>query len=193
MNKIILVKLGGSLFEFPMLAKAWVQWRQSFPPEKLVWVILGGGKAADWIRGLQKIHHFSEALAHDMAIDSMRLIEPYFMELFALSQNGDKWPTKMAPVKNWLADLNPNHENLPRDWTVTSDAITLRLSDRPIVERVIFLKSVGPKRDTSLDLALEKGWVDDWTIHHGRKQLADQGIPFEWINLRLWSPEDSGV
>ncbi len=190
MNKIILVKLGGSLFEFPLLAKAWVQWRQSLPREKLVWVISGGGKAADWIRSLQKTHHFSDTLAHDMAMETMDLMKPFLLELFTLSQVGDHWPTKMAPVKSLLQDLNPKHGHLPLDWSVTSDAITLRLGEKPTIEKVVFLKSVGPRQDDSLELAIEKGWVDDWTIENGRKHLADQGISFEWINLRLWVPED---
>ncbi len=193
MDKICLVKLGGSLFEFPLLAKAWVHWRQSLPPEKPVWVIPGGGKGADWIRRLQKVHGFRDALAHEMAIESMQLIDPFLEELFALSQSGDKWPSKLAPLKKMLADLDSDGGALPTDWSVTSDAITLRLAQGAMVEEVILLKSVGPRQTDSLDLGIEKGWVDDWTRDHGRKHLADQGIGFRWINLRLWAPEDSNV
>lgn len=185
-----MVKLGGSLFGWDGLPAAWLNWRRSLDPTEMVWVVPGGGLAADSIRKVQKVQKFSDSLAHHMAIESMLLLKPYLLELFATSKSGNKWPTEMVPLKEMLANLDSFDGLLPENWSVTSDAITLRLADGHQVKKVVFLKSVGPRSSSNLDSPITKGWVDDWTSEFGRQRIAGQGFAFEWVNLRRWIPKD---
>lgn len=190
MSRVTMVKLGGSLFDWEGLPQAWLIWRRSLDPGEMVWVVPGGGLAADSIRKVQKVQKFSDSLAHHMAIESMLLLKPYLLELFATSKSGNKWPTEIVPLKEMLANLDHFDGRLPEDWSVTSDAITLRLADGHQVKKVVFLKSVGPKSSDNLDNPIAKGWVDDWTSEFGRQWIAGQGMAFEWVNLRRWIPKD---
>ena len=190
MSRVTMVKLGGSLFDWEGLPRAWLNWRQSLDPTEMVWVVPGGGLAADSIRKLQRVHKFADSIAHHMAIDSMLLLKPYFLELFATSKSGNKWRTEIVPLKEMLANLDQLDGRLPEDWSVTSDAITLRLADGHQVKKVVFLKSVGPKSSNKLDNPITRGWVDAWTCEFGRQWLASHGMEFEWVNLRRWLPKD---
>ncbi len=190
MSRVTMVKLGGSLFDWKGLPGAWLNWRRSLDPGEMVWVVPGGGNAADCIRKAQKSQKFSDSLAHHMAIDSMLLLKPYLLELFAQSKSANKWPTEIVPLKEMLANLDHFDGRLPENWSVTSDAITLRLADGHQVKKVVFLKSVGPKFSKDLDTPIARGWVDEWTSEFGPRRIADQGMAFEWVNLRRWLPKD---
>jgi aspartokinase-like uncharacterized kinase len=187
-----IVKLGGSLYEWALFPETWVAWRRSRPPEEVLWVVPGGGGVADYVRHLQKLHRFSDPLAHQMALESMNFHGRWLHSIFAVSRHGKKWVTNLLDFDKQYKKADPANGSLPEDWTVTSDAVALRLGIEGF-EKIVFLKSVGPKQGWGLQEAMAQKWVDDWTIANGPGLLARAGVEVEWVNLRGWAKGSPGL
>jgi hypothetical protein len=66
------IKVGGSLLDWPQLGPALNAWLASCSADENV-LLAGGGPAADWVRQAQRVHGFSDHAAHWLAIRAMQL------------------------------------------------------------------------------------------------------------------------
>jgi len=191
MKRSCLVKLGGSLLHWPGLVSAWKSWRSSMNPKEDIWVLPGGGRAADCVRELQALHNLDDALCHFMALDAMKMNEKLVTHLIQMEPRRGKTRTFLYSVNEAIAALDSQAPGLPQDWSATSDAIALGAGGIGF-QKVILLKSVGPRAGGSLEEAIGRGWVDEWSQRHGMEWLKRNAMPCELVNLRAWGDPDSG-
>jgi aspartokinase-like uncharacterized kinase len=174
------LKLGGAMHaaaELPAWLAACAA-RGEFAPRCVV--VAGGGAFADQVRALQARWHFSDQLAHDLALDTMRLnarllhgLAPQLplcsaidaRQLAAHSVDGSLlW----APP----ADFAPSA--LPANWSVSSDSIALWLAQALGAQAVLLVKSVPADalRPASAACLAAQGVVDG----HFPQQLRQGGV-----------------
>jgi aspartokinase-like uncharacterized kinase len=152
------IKVGGSLFEFPALPQAWNRWLAEQPPAVNV-LIAGGGKLADVIREADQAWRLGDEAAHWLAINvlaaSARLLaailrdvrlEPNWDYLLQLRNERElAGPIVFCPVeflRHSEARFPP--QPLPHDWSVTSDSIAARIAAILGADELVLLKSADP-------------------------------------------------
>jgi aspartokinase-like uncharacterized kinase len=166
------VKVGGSLLEWPPLPQALKQWLAAQPPAVNV-LVCGGGRFADVIRECDRRFSLGEQQAHWLAIDCMSitarllaallpeagLIEDYCTLLAAARQ-----PYLSTIIFNPSEFLNQHEAGLPgilvpRNWSATSDSVAARLAEAIAADELVLLKSADPPGGSLVDLAAA-GYVD---------------------------------
>jgi aspartokinase-like uncharacterized kinase len=153
------IKVGGSLAAGATL-RDWLACIAA--DERQRWLLVpGGGPYADAVREQQRIWHFNDADAHDMALQAMAL---YARQLHALVP---ALPVLASPLDFasraghaiWLpaAGACSFLKTLPENWSTTSDSIALCLAQQLNAEGLVLLKSspapVVPAFATRLALA----------------------------------------
>lgn len=168
----MVAKVGGSLLDWPGLPDALSRLltdRQA-RGERLV-LIVGGGRAADWVRDLDRIHAIGDETAHALAIRSLDLtarvvaaLVPGLEVVETLDAVETAWRAGVVPV---LAPRRPLDDDdrdspdaLPHAWDVTSDSIAARMAIRLGAGSLILLKSTSVPIDTSREEAARLGVVD---------------------------------
>lgn len=182
------VKVGGSLLGDAQLQSRIKRWQEQhiIDDSATVWVV-GGGALVDCLRNFQSIHQTPNRVLdsqfHWLAIDLMSITARSFGQLFP------SWPivSTISSIHNrvhignantifdssaWLRKTN----DLPEDWTVTSDSIAARLAIELTCAEVILLKSTQ-SAGQSVQENVQAGVVDQHLGH-----LADQ-IPVKIIKL----------
>ncbi|HWC89814.1 MAG TPA: hypothetical protein VG433_09165 [Pirellulales bacterium] len=74
------IKVGGSLWDWPRLGPTLQAWLATCAADESV-LLAGGGPAADWVRQAQLMHGFSDQAAHWLAIRAMQLSAGLLAEL----------------------------------------------------------------------------------------------------------------
>jgi aspartokinase-like uncharacterized kinase len=159
----LVVKIGGSLAEndrvggtLDIISRA---------SRRLV-IVPGGGVFADTVRAAQVDYQFSDEAAHRMAILAMHQTAELLMDLQPRLMGADSvasmraiWRKGQLPV--WLPHKMCEGDNeIPADWSVTSDGLAARLAERMRSPCVVLVKSVNvDKKATAFDLARD-GVVD---------------------------------
>jgi aspartokinase-like uncharacterized kinase len=135
MNSLV-VKIGGSLYEWPALGPTLAHWlRENAPRETLL--VPGGGPFSDVIRRLDHLHQLGDEIAHGLALRSMTLAAGFIRNLL-----GDAEFLILDAVAFCRTDdLQP--DALPHNWAVTSDSIAARAAEMRHAELVL-LKSAEP-------------------------------------------------
>jgi aspartokinase-like uncharacterized kinase len=159
----IVVKLGGSLAENDRVGGALdIVSRAS----RRVVVVPGGGPFADAVRQAQADHQFSNEAAHRMAILAMHQMAELLMDLQPRLKGADSiaamrgvWRNGEIPV--WLPHKMCEDDNeIPADWSITSDGLAARLAERLRCPQMVLVKSCNaPEGASAFDLARE-GIVD---------------------------------
>lgn len=153
----IVVKLGGSLVENDRIGGAIdIVARAS----RRIVVVPGGGVFADTVRRSQEDFHFSDEAAHRMAILAMHQtavllmdLQPRFVGADSLATMRAIWRKGGIPV--WLPlKMCEDDNQIPADWSVTSDGLAARLAERLRGSSVLLVKSrrASPEA-TAFDLA----------------------------------------
>jgi len=156
------VKLGGSLLDWPELPARLAAWLTVGPPSQTL-LVVGGGKLADAIRHADALHGLGEERSHWLCIRAMQLNARLVRALL-----GGRWVRRVRPWAArparpglWLLDPWPflRHEEprwavqpLPHNWQVTSDSIAARVSALLGVP-LILLKSATPPCNSAAGLA----------------------------------------
>ncbi len=175
----LIVKIGGSLAENDRIGGALdIVARAS---RRLV-VVPGGGVFADTVRSAQADYQFSDEAAHRMAILAMHQTAELLMDLQPRLMGADSvatmraiWRKGKLPV--WQPHKMCDGDNeIPANWSITSDGLAARLAERMRCSHVVLVKSRNVDEGASaFDLARE-GVVDaifaaiatranlDWTI-----------------------------
>src|SRR5262249_17943390 len=148
---VIVVKVGGSLFDHPRLGPGLRAYLDSLGPARAL-LVPGGGIVADAVRQLDRVHNLGEEASHWIALRAMEVTGEFLARLI-----GDESPR--------IAIRGLDFQDLPHSWAVTSDSIAARAAVVYGAERLVLLKSVDVPPGTPWEAAAERGWVDPHFPH----------------------------
>jgi aspartokinase-like uncharacterized kinase len=190
---IRVIKVGGSLFDWPLLPIALASWLDEQAPAVSV-LIAGGGSLVDAIRRSTQAWSLDDESAHWLCINAMGINARILGE--ALREK--KWIATYADLRlavgansSWRIVFDANqflreHEShlpgclLPRDWSVTSDSIAARVAEVLVADELVLMKSTDPPATFTTTKALaETGFVDRYFPAFDRCHFRRQ-----FINLR---------
>ena len=182
----IIIKIGGSLFDWPDLGpclRAWLD--HHAPPETIL--VPGGGRLADVVRNLDRTHGLGDEAAHRMALHAMTISAHLLAALLPGSCVIDGpdlaellWEQRRQPILDALAFCESDDADaLPHTWAVTSDSIAARLAVVAGAAELVLLKSAAPPPGDVATWA-ECGYVDAWLT----QVLAGTDIQIRAVNLR---------
>ena len=176
-----MIKVGGSLLDWPQLGPQLRGWLAAYPGDDNL-LVAGGGPAADWVREAQRLHGMSDQAAHWLAIRAMQLSAGVLAELLPqaivcgdLARLAASAPHGRIVIIDTLKVLEQEHDPLadhalPAGWDVTSDSIAAHLASATMAEELVLMKSALPKAST-LSAAAEEGYVDHWLPHCWRQAV----------------------
>ncbi|MCE9591463.1 MAG: hypothetical protein K8S99_13160 [Planctomycetes bacterium] len=182
------VKLGGSLLDLPDLLGRFEAWRwEEMGPRGVL--VVGGGDAADVVRGFDKAFRLDQERAHWLAIRAMQLNTHCVAAVLPRSRLASSamgceiaWRAGDLAVIEPLAWMEREHTEgvtIPHCWSFTSDSIAAHLAVRLGSERLTLLKSTLPKGDCGPACAAGLGIVDE------EFPAACEGVPsVVLVNLR---------
>lgn len=176
MTNIVVIKVGGSLLDWPELPGRLVAFLdrlrdQDQPQARRFLLIAGGGPAADLIRSMDRAYGLGDERAHWLAIRAMDFTAELLAELLpgaqVVSRPGELYSTWnlgklpiLAPLR-LLEEIDASGPDpLPASWDVTSDSISARIAVHLQSRRLIVLKSRSVPPGTSLADAARLGVVD---------------------------------
>ncbi len=195
-----IVKVGGSLLDLPDLPIRLLDLLSQF--ESTPALVIGGGAAADAVRGWSGVFGLSDSVAHWLAVDALSLTARLVCGLLNREAAGDGAATKAAQVVDSWPDArltvergmipvldprgllrsvaeNPGIE-LPESWAATSDSIAAAIAIRWDVPQLVLAKSVDAPPEPGADSGRSADSpIDDWFEH-----LARQLRIVQWCNLR---------
>jgi len=189
------VKVGGSLLDWPRLPVALSEWlEQQSPRAATTLLIAGGGSLVDAIREADRQFELNDEAAHWLSIRAMELTARLLAELLPeASLETDLWNLKRSPGKSastrlciglCLAFLEREEaglpgEAMPRDWRATSDSIAARIATALAADELVLLKSTDIAVGVSKTTAAAAKLVDAFF------PSASRGLPaVRWVNLR---------
>jgi 5-(aminomethyl)-3-furanmethanol phosphate kinase len=191
MPVVRVVKVGGSLLDWPELPRALDAWLNEQPSAINV-LIAGGGNAVDAIRQASRAFLLDDESAHWLSIDAMSinscLLADLLPDAVLVSMFGELWSAiETNSCLRIVFDSRQflrEHESelsgslLPHNWSVTSDSIAARLAEVLPADELVLLKSADPPGKTTTAL-VDAGFVD-------RNFPSFNGCSFQrrFVNLR---------
>lgn len=185
------VKIGGSLFDWPELAPRLRRFLAALDTPRIL-LVPGGGPTANAIRQLDRAHALGEETAHWLALRSLTLNAHFLAHLLPNTQVIDDWE---ACPPAWQAGRLPILDAyrfaradegkpgcLPHCWNVTSDSVAARVAIVGPARRLLLLKSATIPDAISWQEAGERGLVD--SFFEKLLRCARQGLETRAINLR---------
>lgn len=179
------VKVGGSLLDWPGLPDRLTALRPDWGERPLL--VVGGGPAADLIRGWDQLYHLGEARAHWLALDALeltgRLLEAILPDshVSMINQLSSVWNRRELPIVRpkewfeWASSQGLAHP--PQTWETTTDTIAAWITSLSGAQTMWLLKSVPCP--TSLSAAIRQGDVDRQIAH-----WIPSVLPVQWVNVR---------
>lgn len=180
---MIVVKVGGSLYDWPGLGPALRAFVAALDPAAVL-LVPGGGDFAGAVRKLHAVHGFTEEQSHWLALESLWAAAGMLRQLIPAAEFASH-PGTEPP---WTVSVLDAHvfcrfaTELPHTWEVTTDSIAARAAVAWNADRLILLKSVDVPPGTSWDEAAARGWVDGYFT----RALAGFAGRVEAVNLRTW-------
>src|SRR5437763_15200228 len=93
--ELIVVKVGGSLYDLPDLGPRLAAWLETLAGPTLL--VPGGGTTADIVRDLDRCHGLGEAISHDLALRALTMNAWFLAALLRRTPLGN------VPVRNPLS------------------------------------------------------------------------------------------
>lgn len=191
---LFVVKVGGSLLDWPELPHCLTEWLRH-RPAGLHLLVAGGGALCDAIRHWDSMVHLGEERAHWLCIDALSISAQFLSQLLgdlpivdslekARRQHQQKVTTVVFDPRLFLriAELELPGPRLPHTWDATTDSIAARLASCLAADELVLVKSCDPP---ALDVAslCEAGYVDPFFVVACRnvRQVA-------CVNLRRGGP-----
>lgn len=166
---MIVVKVGGSLFDHAGFGPAIRRWLDQF--REPITLVVGGGKCADAVREYDQVHGLGEERSHWLALRAMAMTGNMLLSMIAEVPN----VTFLDAIAFCETD-----SGLPHSWAVTSDSIAARATERLTASRLILLKSVDLPCGMRWPDASKAGLVDDYFP----EAVSKLNCPVEWVNFR---------
>ena len=191
------VKIGGSLFDYPDLAAAWDQWL-SRESKMMTVIIAGGGPYADLVRQWDKQLQLSEETAHWMCVTSMNITAALLHQRLPETRLIDDWQALgewVAPgnqqgsavflVESFLKTVEASlpGDSLPQTWEVSSDSIAARVAEVLSAEELVLGKSTSISAESDWQQRADEGFVDQYF-----PEIATRIPIVRWVNLRSIIP-----
>jgi aspartokinase-like uncharacterized kinase len=166
----VVVKVGGSLYDWPELAPQLWGWLQPFFRDRIpVLLVPGGGPTAEVVRRFDRDHELGEEAAHWLALRSLALNAHFLAALLpdsAVARLEDcphRWRNGVLPILDghgFACADEARPGRLPHTWAVTSDSFAVRVADVAGARRLVLLKSVTVPADMDWAAAGRRGLVD---------------------------------
>ena len=160
------VKLGGSLANYPDDLKRWLE-ELAVAGRGRVVIVPGGGPFVDCVRAAQQDWGFTDSTAHRMALLAMEQygwmladIQPGLILARTVVELYKTLSNKNIPV--WLPSaMIAGNAEISENWDVTSDSLAAWLARRLGAERLVLVKSC-PLPEGEIDMVglSKKGIVD---------------------------------
>lgn len=184
------VKVGGSLMDWPDLAARLEDWLQTRAVTEVI-LLAGGGRLADAVRELDRCHHLGEERAHWLALAALGVTARFLAALMAgaervesLEDCSASWCRGRRPVldlERFARDDEGRPGALPHTWSVTSDSLAARVAQVAGARQLILLKSLTFPATLNWDEASRLGWVD---AHFPAVLRATPSLKVLAVNLR---------
>ncbi len=164
----IVVKVGGSLFDWPDLKPRLQQFLDSLG-ERFIIIFPGGGRAADVIREFDRIHQFGDDPSHWLALRALTLTGQFLANLLDVQLVEGLNAARSAFQRIKITVIDPYRfalgdesrpEHLPHCWDATSDSLAARVAHVAEAERLILLKSAPIPAGLSWEECAKKDFVD---------------------------------
>jgi aspartokinase-like uncharacterized kinase len=193
----IVVKVGGSLFDWPELRPRLLGFLDKLPINRML-VVPGGGPTANAIRHLDRLHALGEEASHWLALRAMALNAHFLAELLAPAQIvqdpaacSPAWRQGRRAILDGHAFARAEERDHPADvlphcWAVTSDSLAARAAVVAGAMQLVLLKSVTVPPATTWAEAARRGWVDP--AFPKLVAQARGGFNVQAVNLRDWNP-----
>ncbi|QEL16608.1 amino acid kinase family protein [Limnoglobus roseus] len=174
---MIVVKLGGSLYDHPRLRDGLNHWLEAVPSSVLL--VPGGGIIADGVRAFDELHRVGEEAAHWAAVRSLTVAAELVRAIVTRPD---------VEVLDALAFCRDEDQALPHTWDVTTDSIAARVAMVRNASKLVLLKSKD-RPAGSWELASRQGFVD----RHFPTVVRGVPLPIEVVNFRQWLDERVGA
>jgi dihydroneopterin aldolase len=182
MPPLAVVKIGGSLFDWPDLPS--FLRRLTADRDEPTILVAGGGPAVDLLRAWSRDGSLDDEFCHDW---SLRIMTTNAEALARLTGVGAVFaePVFVPHHVVWLDALTfaarvPAVE-LPENWSVSSDSIAAVAARRFGAASLTLLKSVDLPGGATADDAARNGLVDEWFPNATRSYSGE----VRWWNARL--------
>lgn len=145
------VKVGGSLLDWPGLPSRLAEYLACRRDDRLV-VVVGGGRAADVVRELDRVHTLGDERSHRLALHALDLtahllaaLVPGLVVVERLEDLAAVWDTGQVAVaapRSILDQVEARSGSLlPRSWEVTSDSIAATVAAHLGCGELVLMKS----------------------------------------------------
>jgi aspartokinase-like uncharacterized kinase len=185
---LAVVKVGGSLLDWPELPAGLRRVIDERSGSRLV-LIVGGGRAADAVRGLDRAYRLGDEVSHALALRALDLtahalaaIVPGLQPAESRGELATIWATGRVPVLAPRRVLDADEGSrgaLAHSWSVTSDAIAARVAALLGASSLLLLKSAPIPEGCDREAAARLGLIDPAFAG------AARGVPrVEYLDLR---------
>ena len=185
---LVVAKLGGSLLDRPEWPDRLRAYLRSRPGDRVV-LVVGGGRFADALRDLDRIHALGEGVSHALALRVLdvtaRLAAALLPGVPVLADPADLATTPgplaiLAPRRLLDLDDRTSPDPLPHAWATTTDSIAARVAARLGAAELVLLKSCPlPPAVATWDEATAVGLVDPVF-----PRVLPAGLRVTWVDLR---------
>ena len=139
------IKIGGSLYDSPYLVE-WLNVIDQYSSTKIV-IIPGGGPFANQVRRADEKYHLSPIHSHNMAVMAMQQygtilasLCPNMKPANALNKIHEVWGNSKVAIWEPYRMVSEECE-LDKTWDVTSDSLSVWLSSKLNLKKLLLIKS----------------------------------------------------
>lgn len=167
---IRVIKLGGSLLDWPELPMRLRRWLAAQPPATNVHVV-GGGPMVEGLRTIDRAQRLSASASHWLAIEAMSLTARVLVELLpeavlvdslaAIDPAAIQRPLVLDVLPILRAEQGSNAA-LPESWDVTSDSIAAHVANQLGASELVLVKSIDSPEPADAQSLSAAGYVDPY-------------------------------
>jgi len=180
------IKLGGSLLEWPELPVRLRRWLAVQPPAANV-LIVGGGPIVEGLRTIDRVQQLSASASHWLAIQAMGLTarvladllpEAVLVNSLATINRTPNGAPQILYVEPLLRAEQGGNAALPESWDVTSDSIAAHVAGQLAAAELVLLKSATAPEPSTAESLARHGYVDAYFPNVARS------LPIRCVDLR---------
>ncbi|HTN76624.1 MAG TPA: hypothetical protein VL096_15295 [Pirellulaceae bacterium] len=194
------VKVGGSLFDWPEFPDRLWLWLQTQPPAENQ-LIAGGGALADAVRAYDALHRLGETRSHRLCLELLRTTGRLLEDLLALAAARHphvprrQQAIRVLDVASCLSDpelVQRSPITLPETWDVTTDSLAAHLAELLNADELVLLKSAALEQSCSVQQAAQLGYVDPFFPRAAARLTKIRAVNLRDDKVSEWKLE-SGV